>query len=248
VPNLIEPLRPPDAPIETIFLDAGGVLLFPNWDRVSDVFRRHGIAVSANALQRAEPAIKFAIDAATEVESISDADRGGRYFDGILDNAGVPRSPSRTAALSEIYAYHMEHNLWEHVAADVRPALERLRGLGAKLAVVSNANGVLQRVLDRVGLSRFFDAVCDSFVEGVEKPDPRLFALALNRTQSRAETTLHVGDLFHVDVVGARRAGLRAVLIDPHGLYGSFDVDRVRDLSELAGQVGAAMTDKPSRD
>ena len=145
----------------------------------------------------------------------------------------------------------MEHNLWENMPADVRPALERLRSLGVKLEVASNANGVLQRAFERTGLAPFFDVICDSFVEGLEKPDPRFFALALERTRSRAETTLHVGDLYHVDVVGARRAGLRAMLMDPHGLYGSFDVDRVTDLTELAGRVAAAIhpgsADEPSR-
>lgn len=187
---------------------------------------------------RAEPAIKFAIDAAVDTAQ-SDADRGGLYFEGILDRANVPRSSSRTAALAEIYAYHMEHNLWEHVPADVRPALDRLRGLGVKLAVVSNANGVVQRAFERLGLSRYFDAICDSFIEGVEKPDPRFFAIALHRTSSRAETTLHVGDLYHVDVVGARRAGMRAILMDPHGLYGAFAVDRVANLAELVSRVAA---------
>lgn len=187
---------------------------------------------------RAEPAIKFAIDAAVDTAP-SDADRGGLYFEGILDRANVPRSSSRTAALAEIYAYHMEHNLWEHVPADVRPALDRLRGLGVKLAVVSNANGVVQRAFERLGLSRYFDAICDSFIEGVEKPDPRFFAIALHRTSSRAETTLHVGDLYHVDVVGARRAGMRAILMDPHGLYGAFAVDRVANLAELVSRVAA---------
>ena len=138
----------------------------------------------------------------------------------MLDSAGVPRSPARTAARAEIYAYHMEHNLWEHVPPDVQPALERLRSHGVKLAVVSNANGVVKRVFERTGLFRYFDVICDSFVEGVEKPDPRFFPLVLERTGSRAETTVHVGDLYYVDVVGARRAGLRALLLDPHELYG----------------------------
>ena len=63
---------------DTLFLDAGGVLLFPNWERVSETLNRHGIAISPDALLRAEPAMKFAIDATAQVESTSDADRGGR--------------------------------------------------------------------------------------------------------------------------------------------------------------------------
>ena len=118
------------------------MLVFPNWDRVSGMFARHGIRVSADALRAAEPKAKFAIDEAYQVASTTDADRGGRYFNLVLDGAGVARSPDREAALADVYAYHMQHNLWEHVPDHVRPAIEALRARGVRLAVASNANGV----------------------------------------------------------------------------------------------------------
>jgi putative hydrolase of the HAD superfamily len=138
------------------------------------------------------------------------------------------------------------------VPADVKPALRRLRASGLTLAVVSNANGTVLRAFERAGLLEYFDAIGDSDVEGVEKPDPRLFEIVLHRTKSRADTTLHVGDLYHVDVVGARRAGLRAMLYDPHDLYTAFDVPRVRSLAELAGafenaRVGRTIDGKGNR-
>jgi len=74
-------------------------------------------------------------------------------------------------------------------------------------------------------------------VEGVEKPDPRLFAIALERAGGRAETTVHVGDLYYVDVVGARAAGLQPVLLDVAGLYAGCDCPRIAALAELAGVV-----------
>ena len=85
--------------------------------------------------------------------------------------------------------------------------------------VVSNANGTLAAHFDRLGLTAAVDLVLDSQVEGVEKPDPRLFQIALARSGASPDTTVHVGDLYHVDVVGARAAGLRAVLVDAGGLY-----------------------------
>ena len=221
--------------IQTLFLDAGGVLLFPNWKRVSETFQQHGIVVSSSALRLAESAVKFGMDDARRVTGTSDADRGSQIFNGVLDMAGVPRSQAREAALTELYAYHTEHNLWEDVPTDVKPALRRLRACGLTLAVVSNANGTVGKAFARAGLRECFDAIADSGVEGVEKPDPRFFDIVLQRTRSRAETTLHVGDLYHVDVVGARRAGLGALLYDPDDLYGAFDVTRVRSLDELAG-------------
>jgi HAD superfamily hydrolase (TIGR01549 family) len=233
-------------PIQTLFLDAGGVLLFPNWERVAATLRRHGICAAPEALRDAEAAVKFTIDDAQRVAGSTDADRGGELFEGVLDRIGVPRSPSRVAALEEVYAYHATHNLWEDVPGDVRPALERFTGLGLTLAVVSNANGLVARVFERSGLSRFFSTICDSCLEGVEKPDPRFFHLVLERTGGRPETTLHVGDLYHVDVVGARRAGVQAMLLDPLDLYGAFDVERVRSLADLADRLeGSALQPAP---
>jgi HAD superfamily hydrolase (TIGR01509 family) len=228
---------PLDSPVTTLFLDAGGVLVFPNWDRVSDTLRRHGTIVSADALRAAEPRAKFTIDDAYRVATSSDADRGSRYFSLTLEIAGVPFSPAVKSAIDELYAYHAEHNLWEHVPDDVIPALERLQAMKLSLAVASNANGVLHTAFDRLGLTRYFDCICDSHVEGVEKPDPRFFHAVLGRAGGRPETTMHVGDLYHVDVVGARRAGLRAMLLDPHDLYRGYEVERVRTLNDVVERL-----------
>ena len=123
--------------------------------------------------------------------------------------------------------------------ADVVPALQRLSALGLKLVVVSNANGVLHRAFDRLGLTQYFHCICDSFVDGVEKPDPRFFQIALDRSGSAAGSTMHVGDLYYVDVVGARASGLRAMLIDPFDLYKEYDADRVRTLDALVSRLGS---------
>ena len=223
--------------IKTLLLDAGGVLTFPNWDRVSDILDRHGIGVPAEALRRAEPHAKFAIDSAYGVATTKDADRGSRYFHLTFDAAGVTAGDARTPALDDLWAYHQEHNLWEHVPADVVPTLDRLRAAGLTLAVASNANGVLQHLFDRLGLTPYFHAVCDSRVEGVEKPDPRFFQIVLERAGGQPETAMHVGDLYYVDVLGARSAGIEPLLLDPHGLYRDFDVPRIASLSELGSLV-----------
>ena len=223
--------------LQTLFLDAGGVLVFPNWTRVSEALMRHGVDVSASALIDAEPQAKFAIDQGIRAGTSTDAQRAWLYMELVLENAGVTLSAETAAALSELRAYHAEHNLWEYVPADVEPALQRLAGLGLSLVVVSNANGVLHRMFDRVGLTRYFDHICDSCIEGVEKPDHRFFQIALERSGASADSTMHVGDLYHVDVIGARRTGLRQVLMDPHDLYREYDADRVRTLDELADRL-----------
>jgi len=223
--------------IETLLLDAGGVLVFPNWERVSEIFRNHGVEVSAAALRAAEPQAKFAIDSAYSISTTNDADRGSRYFGLTFDGAGVPAGDIRQPVLKDLWAYHQEYNLWEHVPDDVLPSLDRLRAAGLTLAVASNANGVLERMFERVGLTPYFHAICDSCVEGVEKPDPRFFQIVLERAGGRAVTAMHVGDLYYVDVLGARSAGIQPVLLDPHGLYRDFDALRISSLGELVSLV-----------
>ena len=221
-------------PIETVFLDAGGVLVFPNWERVSDALARHGVRADARALAAAEPHAKRQLDVPQTVRATNDRQRGWLYFNLILGQAGIAVSERTDAALAELHAYHQQWNLWEHVPDDVPPALDALRALGLTLVVVSNANGKLRALFERIGLASRVDLLFDSHEEGVEKPDPRLFQIALARADARADTTMHVGDLYHIDVVGARTAGLRAVLLDPGGLYLDADCPRVASLGELA--------------
>lgn len=223
--------------IELLSLDAGGVLVFPNFERIADAFGRHGVHVSPDALRAADPHARFAVDTAERVATTSDADRGSIYFRLMFERAGVPLHAPVQRVLDELWAYHSEHNLWEYVPPDVVPALDRLASAGLALAIGSNANGVIHRVFERAGLRHYFRVFCDSCVEGVEKPDRRFFEIIVARGGGRPQTTLHVGDLYHVDVAGARGAGLQAMLLDPLDLYAGYDVKRVKTLSDVVEYV-----------
>ncbi len=111
------------------------------------------------------------------------------------------------------------------------------------LTVVSNANGTLCAHMERLGLARLVDCVLDSYDLGVEKPDPRLFEIALERSRADRDTTIHVGDLYEVDVLGARAAGIRGVLLDEAGLYEDVDCPKVRSLSDLVDAIGSGAFD-----
>jgi HAD superfamily hydrolase (TIGR01509 family) len=223
--------------IETVFLDAGGVLVFPNWTRVSDALARRDVSVTSDALAVAEFRAKRRLDFGETIRATDDSQRGWLYFNLTLEEAGVTRSPATDDALEELRTYHGQENLWESVPDGVVTTLERLRAMGLKLVVVSNANGRLRHLFERVGLTDRVDVLFDSFEERVEKPDPRLFQIALEKAGARREATMHVGDLYHVDVVGARAAGLQAVLLDVAGLYDGVDCPRIRTLSELPAML-----------
>jgi len=223
--------------LETLFLDAGGVLVNPNWARVAAALARHGVAARADALVEAEPWAKHSMDTTEYVTATGDSARARRYFDLVFERAGVAGGPARDAALAEVREYHARENLWEDVPADVPTALRRLGEAGLRLVVVSNSNGRLRELLARLGLLDPFAVVIDSHEEGAEKPDPRLFEIALARAGARRETTLHVGDFYEIDVKGARAAGLHAALLDVAGLYGDHDCPRFRSLTALANEV-----------
>jgi HAD superfamily hydrolase (TIGR01549 family) len=223
--------------LETVFLDAGGVFIYPNWWRVSDALAKYGVGVSPEALKAADPRARRELDDRKVIGGTTDASRGWLFFDLILAHAGVTPSEGTAAALTELHAYHTASNLWEYVPDDVLPAIEALRRRGLRIVVVSNANGTLRAHLDRLQLTSRFDVVLDSADEGVEKPDPRFFEIALAKSGARKDTTIHVGDLYYVDVMGARSAGLRGVLLDEADLRPDADCPRVRSLDELVVKI-----------
>jgi HAD superfamily hydrolase (TIGR01509 family) len=229
--------------LETVFLDAGGVLVYPNWARISRALADHGVHIDPAALAAAEPFAKKQIDDGATIASTTDAGRGWLYFNLIFERAGVALTPEVEQALAELHAYHQTSNLWELVPASVVPSLAALRQRGLKLTVVSNANGKLKVLFDRLELAGCVDGLLDSHVEGVEKPDPRYFEIALERSGARRDTTIHVGDLYHVDVVGARAAGLRGVLLDEADLYSGVDCPRVRSLGEFVALIERGVFD-----
>jgi HAD superfamily hydrolase (TIGR01549 family) len=227
--------------IDTLFLDAGGVLCHPAWNRVSAALAAEGVEVSAQALAAAEPLAKRDLDHAGVIRATDDAGRGWLYFNKVLQHAGVSLCDATESALAVMREYHGSHNLWEYVPDDVKPTLRQFRALGLRLVVVSNANGRLRQLFNRVGLTDYFDVVLDSYEWGVEKPDPRLFQHALTAAGADAATTAHVGDLFHIDVAGARAAGLQeGVLLDSADLYPDVDCRRIRTLAELVAMIELA--------
>src|SRR6266566_2949288 len=98
-------------PIQTVFLDAGGVLVNPNWSRVSETLGRHGVAVAAGLLAAAEPRAKKRLDTGATIQATNDQQRGWTYFNLVLEEAGIALSDATAAALAELHAYHQSANL-----------------------------------------------------------------------------------------------------------------------------------------
>jgi putative hydrolase of the HAD superfamily len=112
-----------------------------------------------------------------------------------------------------------------------------MRDRGLTLVVVSNSDGTAERSLEAAGLRPYLSDVIDSAIVGYEKPDARIFEHALRHSGARPERTLHVGDLYHADVTGARAAGIHAVLLDPFDDWTGIDCDRAPDLWAVAERL-----------
>ena len=116
---------------------------------------------------------------------------------------------------------------------DVLPALDALEAAGLRLAVVSNWDCSLAAVLGGLGVADRFAAVSVSALVGAAKPDPAIFRHALRTMGVAPGRALHCGDRPEYDCAGARRAGLRAVLIDRAGRLADGPCPRIAALTEL---------------
>jgi len=236
--------------IEAVFLDAGNTLVSIDFDRVAAELASLGFSCGVPAVRRAEAAARPAVSRFVADRSTEGADTFRFYLReilGRLEPIAAAGDPSLDRAASELAlrlrAPGAANRLWRWVLPGVPEALESLRDQGLRLLVVSNSDGTVERGLAEVGLRGYFTAVVDSAIVGFEKPDPRIFEHALERAGVSGRRALHVGDLYHADVTGARAAGVNAVLLDPFGDWDGVDCERVVDLVELAQRMRAGRRD-----
>jgi len=228
------------ANLEAILFDAGGTLVRIDYAFIAEAAADVGVAVSERALLYGEAAARRAIDACADPlgnVGDSDASRIPGYFENLLRSAGLPEDTIAPVSRA-MEAGHAESNLWR---VPLEGAFETLRGLrarGVRTAVVSNSDGRVRAKLANLGFAEHLEFVVDSHEEGVEKPDPEIFHRALGRLGVPPERAAYIGDIYSIDAVGAREAGLRPILIDPTGAYDSIDCRTIAALPELLEGLG----------
>ncbi|MYF99921.1 HAD-IA family hydrolase [Candidatus Poribacteria bacterium] len=118
---------------------------------------------------------------------------------------------------------------------DTIPTLEQLHKDGYKLAIVSNWDTPLDPLLERLGIAKYFDVITASHDTRVRsaKPDPHIFNYTLNAVGVTPEETVHVGDTFEADIIGAQGVGIRPILIDREGSQQGRWHETIRSLAEL---------------
>jgi putative hydrolase of the HAD superfamily len=228
--------------VEAVLLDVGGVFLLPDHDRIVGAIGRAGVQIEASRLDRAHYA---------GVTALSEFSEGDPAIWRAYNRAYARAAGVSDDALDDVIEHLLNEfstgAVWSHVIPGSVDALGALKATGARLAIVSNADGLAEeRLRDheicQLGPGRGVevDAILDSEVVGVAKPDPRIFAMALERLGVPAARAIHVGDTPAADVDGAWAAGVRPVLLDPYDFHVQLEVDRVPSLAHVVDLVTRA--------
>ncbi len=217
----------------TVLFDAGGVLLDLDYAFLKRLLEARRVETTVLALSASESIARTTIDRRVR-EGGRSSEAWRDYFRILLTRVGTP--PEETEELIDTLAEaHQRVGLWTVAIEGAVLTVRALKDTGHRLGVVSNAEGRVERDLDNAGFAGLFETVVDSHVVGVEKPDPEIFRIAMERMSVAPENAVFLGDVPAVDVAGARAAGMTAVLLDRHDLYGAIDVPRLRSIAELPG-------------
>jgi len=213
-----------------IFFDIGNTLLFPNLAKMLAPISidRHPTLEQWQALER---------------RTKTDFDQGmqsGRvdhsfwwiFHTYLLEELEGAAASDRNGLVQQLVENTQNSGNWDQILPGTRQTLDRIREK-FRIAVVSNADGKIERVLSRCGIADCFESITDSGIVGFEKPRAEIFEAALKTMKARAAESLYVGDVYSVDYVGATNAGMQAVLFDVAGAYRHRNEARVESVEQL---------------
>lgn len=228
-----------------VFFDAGETLVHahPSFPQLfADVLAREGFPVGVEAVhaQMGHVAERFS-QAAREQELWTTSPSRSQAFwlsvyERFLRDLEVPSDDELHAALHRAFTDLANYALFD----DVAPVLTSLRAAGTILGVVSNFEEWLERLLDRLGVLPAFDVRVVSGLEGMEKPDLRIYRLALERAGVDAADAAFVGDNPEFDVDPPAALGMFPVLIDRRDRYDGFVGTKIRRLTDLPAALETA--------
>lgn len=217
--------------IKTVLLDAGGVLLDLDYGYLRRLIEARRGDVTVDDLARYEAMARHEIHRqVSEGGRVSEVWRD--YFHIILSKVGVPLD-DRDEIVDSLWEAHRRFGLWTVAIEGGPETVAELKSRGFRIGVVSNAEGRVEQDLEAAGYRGMLETVVDSHVVGVEKPDPEIFRIAMERMKVAPESAVYVGDLPSVDVAGALAAGVAPILLDRHGLFEDSPARRICAITEL---------------
>jgi HAD superfamily hydrolase (TIGR01549 family) len=216
--------------IRAVFLDFGGTLATPlreAYPIFEEVLRARHLPLDRRDFERAFAEVDARFGAFVGAYLDHPAGVVDLYNARNLEQLGIedPRGEI-VADLHEAFTSPR----WHRPYPESDEVLRELELRGVALHIVSNNTELLPETLRKLGWAGRFASVTYSQEAGAEKPDPRIFRLALERAKVSPREVVHVGDSWTADVVGATQAGLRAVWLNREDDPPPGPCDTVRDL------------------
>lgn len=224
------------APVKAVCFDVDFTLIYPGptfqGEGYARFCARHGIGVDPSRFSEAVLAASAILD--DQQDQIYSHNMFVRYTRRIIEAMGG-QGERLDAAAREIYD---EWAACQHffLYDDVTPALRELAARSIKVGLISNSHRSLASFQQHFELHGLIAAAISSSEHGYLKPHPSIFESALTLLGVSAEEAVMVGDSLPHDIEGARRVGMRAVLVQRAArppTAAPADVPVIRDLSEL---------------
>lgn len=227
---------------EAVFLDAGYTLFSANPSPSKfyhQVCVRHGVQITLEQMVEAmrgvwlEHVVPEMSDPVADFFCSDEEDREWwwDYDRKVFTTLGIPET-KHLDIFSEIYHFFEDPGAWQ-LYPDTLESLEKLKAASFSLGIVSNWNSSLKKIVDGLSLSGYFDFILSSAEAGWKKPSPKIFEMALKLAGREASRVVHIGDTYQTDVLGARNAGIRGIMLDRRGGIQHQDHEVIGDLLEV---------------
>jgi putative hydrolase of the HAD superfamily len=222
------------ARLRGVLFDAGGTLVQVHTDRLADELRARG--ADPGDLSDAFWRTLVLLDAEFGPAAGEQTDWWSAFLARMAEHSALP-----VDLVAEAWtAADERQHLWDDPIPGAHECVTRLREAGLRVGVVSNSDGRVEGALARANLAELFEVIVDSGVVGVAKPDPAIFAYALDALGLTPAETWYIGDTVTYDAAAADAAGLQSWVIDHRGLHTADHPRRVRTLADFADAAIAA--------
>ena len=153
-------------------------------------------------------------------------------FKMVFEELGI-LCPENHEEIGEIYLQTLPHK--KHLLEGAFELLEYVSGKGYQLHIITNGfNEIQAKKIASSGITHFFQNVVTFDNASAKKPDPKIFAYALEVAGALPDESIMIGDNWIADILGAKQFGLDTVYVNPAGLsfdeLPTFDIRRLEEL------------------
>lgn len=227
-----------------VFFDLDHTLLIFE-PRLFDLFRvgcrEQGVALDRQAIRQGERFIQAYYGHPTAYDDWRRLDKAA-YWQNLtrllLDELALTADPVQCA--QPLLTGLTDDNVRVYCPPEAHRTLRHLQQSGYTLGLLSNREKPLDEPCRQHGLEGYFDVALSSGQAGAAKPDPRIFTEALRRVGVAADEAVYVGDNYFTDVVGAQRAGLTPLFLDPDRIFPEATCPVIERIDQVIGWLDAA--------